>query len=453
MKKILLGFIFILCALTIVKAQSNLVLNPGFEDSWDTCYPSVSGITYGQAYNWSSPNSSSSDFFLPLSWDGLGCSAHGYTSVPMNYLGFEYPHKGQSYAGEIVLDVPSSITYEYVQGSFRSSLSTGKTYGIECYVSLADIYPSCLSDLGFYFSDTQVNTLALRRLPFVPQFENPLSNMIATHIGWQKITGSYTAHGGEQYLCIGNFKAYGLCNVINCGDPSPDTSAYMFFDDVAVYDTATIDTIRLCQNDSIEIGGIWHKPSPAIIPENIGSVVVKHYIESRPESASYTEINIDYSRGDTVQAGHRWVCYSDIEQTPQFVCDSFDDTLVICWHQIYLWTIHDTVLDEHYPNIYGCDSTVRYVCRSNVGINAINDLPVWNVYPNPANEFIQIKLNTNDPTKYSITIIDIAGREVLTHSLANDKIDISALKSGMYFIKLLNTKTGNVVGTEKFVKE
>jgi len=39
------------------------------------------------------------------------------------------------------------------------------------------------------------------------------------------------------------------------------------------------------------------------------------------------------------------------------------------------------------------------------------------------------------------------------YSLGNDKIDVTSLKSGMYFIKLVNTKTGVVVGTEKFVKE
>jgi hypothetical protein len=445
---------FLLYAFTFVEAQSNLVLNPGFEDSWDTCFPSVAGIAAGQVYNWSTPNSSTSDYFLPVSFDAFGCSPVGLTSVPKSLFGFEYAHKGQCYAGEVILDYSSSNFYEYIQGAFLRPLSAGKVYGIECYVSLGDINPNCLSDLGFYFSDTQVNsTPSGYRLPFTPQFENPSSNMISTHIGWQRITGSYTAHGGEQYLCIGNFKPYGLCNITNCWDPSPDTSAYMFFDDVAVYDTATIDTIRLCQNDSIEISGAWYKASSTIIPENIGSVVVRHYIESRSESASYTEINIDYSRGDTVQAGHRWICYSDLIQAPRFVCDSFDDTLSLCWHEIYLWTIHDTILDEHYPNIYGCDSTVRYVCRSNVGIKEINDRIVWNVYPNPANEFIEVQLDANDPTKYSVSIMDVAGREVLKHSLVNDKIDISVLKSGMYFIQLINTKTGNSVDTKKFVKE
>jgi uncharacterized protein involved in outer membrane biogenesis len=105
-------------------------------------------------------------------------------------------------------------------------------------------------------------------------------------------------------------------------------------------------------------------------------------------------------------------------------------------------------------NVYGCDSIVRYTCRTIVGIGKqLNGDIEWSIYPNPANDFLQIILKQNDPTNYSVAIIDVTGQEVLSHSLLNDRIDISALKGGMYFIKLINTKTGNVVGTEKFVKE
>jgi hypothetical protein len=105
-------------------------------------------------------------------------------------------------------------------------------------------------------------------------------------------------------------------------------------------------------------------------------------------------------------------------------------------------------------NIYGCDSTVRYVCGWHIGIGneLVNNLS-WSIYPNPANDFIEIQFSKNDLASYDILILDITGKEIYTQSIEESKIDIKALNGGLYFIKLKNKKTGNIIGVKKFVKE
>ena len=406
-------------------AQSNLVLNPSFEQSYDTCFPSIGGIAAGQVDFWSSPNNSTSDYFVPLSWDGFGCSYEGsFTSPPINPFGFEYAHNGECYCGFGFLDATLSNDYEYVQGSFAHPLIAGQKYAIESFVSLGEPYPSCLSNLGFFFTDTLVSVSnSSSRLLYTPQFENDTNHLITEHNGWQRITGSYMAHGGERFVSIGNFNPYNMCHVVKCvSGLDPGQAAYLFIDDVAVYDTAKIDSIKLCMNDSVRLGGIWLH-TEGLYFDTIAGLPVKFYVSLRPESASLTVVDKPFVLGDSVRLGSFWVK-------------------------------NDTIIEVPKHNIYGCDSLVRYRCRTNLGIgNSLFAQMQWSIYPNPTNDFIEIQLSNNDMASYDIVILDITGNEIISQSISNSPIDISLLSNGMYFIKLLNSKTGKVVGNEKFVKE
>ncbi len=412
-----------------LKAQSKVVLNPSFETYYDTLDIGIGSFANGYVSNWSDPNSGTSDIFVPN-------SGGAYNTPPSTQFGFEYPHSGYAYGGFLFYDTVASW-HEYVQASFSNPLLSGKTYAIESYVSLAyDGWGICLSDLGFYFSDTLIFNVFPFDILVTPQYENPSSNMINTQSGWQRITGTYTAHGGEQYVSIGLFKPYASANRDFCNGAATYPSAYLFIDDVAVYDTAKVDTIHLCMNDSVQLGGIWRKTA-GMYTDIIGGLPIKFYIQPRPYSANLTIIDKPFLPGDSVR----------ISLLQKGGIDSSSLT------NNFIWANHDTTFDIPMFNIYGCDSTIRYRCGTNIGTGVeLNNEFSWNIYPNPTNDFIMVRLSKNDPTMYSVTINDVEGKEVLTHSLVNEKIDISILKSGMYFIKLVNTKTGNVVGTEKFVK-
>ena len=413
-----------------LNAQSNLVLNPGLESYYDTSEIGIASFRDGYVTNWSDPNDGTSDIFVPN-------SGGAYATPPSNAFGFEYPHSGFAYGGFIFYD-SSILWHEYVQASFTSPLQTGKTYAIESYVSLGfDGLGICLSDLGFYFSDTLVIGLGGNQIPVIAQYENPSSNMINTQSGWQQITGTYMAHGGEQYLSIGLFKPYASAHLDFCNGAATYPSAYLFIDDVAVYDTAKVDTIHLCLNDSVQLGGIWRKTA-GMYTDMIGGLPVKKIIQLHPYSVNLTIIDKPFLPGDSVR----------ISLLQKGGIDSSSLT------NNFIWASHDTTIDIPMFNIYGCDSTVRYRCGTNIGFaNDIDKELKWNIYPNPTNDFLRIVLSNNNPFQYSISFIDITGKELFSKTLNSDTIDISLLTSGMYFVKLFNSKTGKLIGTEKFVIE
>ncbi len=95
-------------------------------------------------------------------------------------------------------------------------------------------------------------------------------------------------------------------------------------------------------------------------------------------------------------------------------------------------------------NCYGF-SEIKFNLDGNL---AINDTQLgYNVviYPNPFNEYVNIKINTmfsNEPINYSL--YDILGREILSKTLENQSqintitIPTNNLTSGIYFIKILH---------------
>ena len=75
----------------------------------------------------------------------------------------------------------------------------------------------------------------------------------------------------------------------------------------------------------------------------------------------------------------------------------------------------------------------------------------WNIYPNPASDFVQVNLSAVSTDLASLQMTDISGRLVSTYSLLNSQtIDIStqALRQGMYTLSLTNA-VGQVVAVKK----
>lgn len=99
---------------------------------------------------------------------------------------------------------------------------------------------------------------------------------------------------------------------------------------------------------------------------------------------------------------------------------------------------------------YVCDyiydyDIIDYTSVSNLGFNADN----VRIFPNPASDLITIR---GDNTIISnIDVVDNAGKVVLQESNLNKgetKLDVSSLKSGVYYIRALTSKG---MATEKFI--
>lgn len=82
----------------------------------------------------------------------------------------------------------------------------GNNYEVSFYISLADRSEFASSQIGIYFSKTQITDYTSEKAFFAdPQFENPIGVFLTDTSGWKLFKVLYLASGGEQYLTIGNF--------------------------------------------------------------------------------------------------------------------------------------------------------------------------------------------------------------------------------------------------------
>lgn len=84
-----------------------------------------------------------------------------------------------------------------------------------------------------------------------------------------------------------------------------------------------------------------------------------------------------------------------------------------------------------------------------VSVNAKYDGAGISIYPNPANQFVTIG---NSPEQATVTLLDYTGRKVLAQQISRiqNKIDVSMLGSGIYFIKV--TTGDQVIYSGKLIK-
>ena len=85
------------------------------------------------------------------------------------------------------------------------------------------------------------------------------------------------------------------------------------------------------------------------------------------------------------------------------------------------------------------------------GLSDLSDKGSFSIYPNPAKGNIYIGWNEGMTGDASISIVDIAGREVMSQSVkvsGSTRVDVSALQQGVYLIKIT---TGDVQHVEKLI--
>ncbi|WP_052600053.1 T9SS type A sorting domain-containing protein [Aureispira sp. CCB-QB1] len=91
------------------------------------------------------------------------------------------------------------------------------------------------------------------------------------------------------------------------------------------------------------------------------------------------------------------------------------------------------------------DATANWSSNCNVvGIEDIESSENISLYPNPASNIVMIEMDNLQ----SVKVVDVQGKEVLKST--NSKIDISALKIGMYFVQI--TSNNGTIATKKLLK-
>jgi hypothetical protein len=85
----------------------------------------------------------------------------------------------------------------------------------------------------------------------------------------------------------------------------------------------------------------------------------------------------------------------------------------------------------------------------------ISDKLELNIYPNPTSKNINISISENNLKEYRWVIYNDLGsivnqsRTIKKSNIVNEKIDVSNLKPGVYFISFIS---GEKVITEEFIK-
>jgi hypothetical protein len=210
-------------------AQINLVPNPSFEDYTDCPF---SGSLLQYAVGWVSPTGYTPDYLN-------ACDTTSYNmGVPSNVYGTQYARTGDAYAG--IITMIETDSREYIQAQLNSPLLSGYTYEVTFYVSPADVCTYISNDIGAYFSTTPIHSIpanSLLYLPYIPQVQNNVvTNPLNVRDVWTKVSGTFTASGGERYITIGNFKNDSSTDTMHYPTlPTPWwTTSYHYIDDVSV---------------------------------------------------------------------------------------------------------------------------------------------------------------------------------------------------------------------------
>jgi hypothetical protein len=93
-------------------------------------------------------------------------------------------------------------------------------------------------------------------------------------------------------------------------------------------------------------------------------------------------------------------------------------------------------------------ASFNFTVQTGLGIPEI-PISSFSVYPNPTTDFIDLSEAYKSVIK-SVKILSADGSLVLEYELPSDRIDVSKLAAGIYYLELYHN-TGKV--TEKFIKE
>ena len=78
-----------------------------------------------------------------------------------------------------------------------------------------------------------------------------------------------------------------------------------------------------------------------------------------------------------------------------------------------------------------------------------NNPPEYTIYPNPANDVLNINIDNDFASDYRYSVFDIYGRVFIDTNENQTSIDISGLNSGIYFIRISNSRGVNT--SKKFM--
>lgn len=100
------------------------------------------------------------------------------------------------------------------------------------------------------------------------------------------------------------------------------------------------------------------------------------------------------------------------------------------------------------PNIIIDELRIDTTPNFTLGTTNFNNISGLNVYPNPANDYLQITTAINGVK--NIAIYDVMGKEVLNTTTVNEVINVASLNAGIYLVKI--TEEGKTATRKLVIK-
>jgi gliding motility-associated-like protein len=271
-------FILFLILNFYIKGQINLVPNHSFEDSVaNNCAPVMIILQpsfSSDIKNWySSSTFGSPDYFNTCANFFPGNPYPNPATIPYSCRGYQQAHKGNAYCGLATYAINSifdstNITTEPMSVKLKAPLKLNTCYYAEFYASLSNISDIAINQLSLYLTSTSFTTASNSYTNSIkPQVQWDTTQFFTDTLNWVKISGTFIAQGGEQYLTISNFRDGAHLNKTfvtangypsNCSVPTNSNVSYVFVDDVSLYELPTpslIGTAYICPSaDSLLLG-------------------------------------------------------------------------------------------------------------------------------------------------------------------------------------------------------
>jgi hypothetical protein len=180
--------------------SQNMVPNGNFEVHFDCTFSLVESST-----PWCGVN--------PVAYLNA-CISHPYYSVPSQSFSPGYPsyqntHSGDAYATfGFLLPLSPTTPSRYPHIPLIDTLEAGKMYCVTYYVSLWNDCKYSADKLGALFTTVPFDcTVGNQNLytGYTPQVVSTPGVLYDDTLGWQEVSGTFTATGTEAYLTIGNF--------------------------------------------------------------------------------------------------------------------------------------------------------------------------------------------------------------------------------------------------------
>jgi len=250
------------------KSQTNLVPNPSFEDTIGSCFSQMSS---NSAKYWLTNHAFSSPDYYNTCANSIAYP--NICTIPYNSNAYQYPKTGKAYMG-IGIYSPGinsdsiNITGEYISVKLNTPLKNNACYYGELYLNLANIGEVATNQISMLFTQNTFTTAPYSFTNTIqPQIQWDTTQCFTDTLNWVKISGTFVAQGGEQYLTIGNFKDGNHLKKTFIGSnftPAFGTvvsrfGTYILIDDVSLYELPTpqlqSNAITICPNaDTLVLG-------------------------------------------------------------------------------------------------------------------------------------------------------------------------------------------------------